>query len=246
MIFRKKGYKFRRESYIIRDVPRIYRLEEETMKKLFKTMAVLSLCVLAVSGCTKSSITTQAPVAQESVSGVEVDSVDPEKLAALESEAETVPKLALIEDEEYEETMFDWEQVADEAEDLFGDKDFYPASVKMDYVADEEALTVELTWILSNGTTEDVAMKYATDMVQKFNDILAVQVTDMEFATATTFGTAWEKFALTVKVGTEDGNWLIDKSYAAGAEIDLKLPEYSGEGPVAMGPAEKVSPSAKN
>ena len=246
MIFRKKGYKFRGESYIIRDVPRRYCFKEETMMKLLKRIAVLSLCVLAVSGCTKSSITTQAPIAQESVSGMEVDSVDPEKLAALESEAETVPKLALIEDEEYEETMFDWEQVADETADLFGDTDFFPASVEMKYEADEEALTIDLTWVLANGTTEDVAMKYATELVQKFNDILAVQVADMEFATATSFGSVWETFALTVKVGTEDGNWMIDKSYAAGEEIDLELPEYSGEGPAVNGPAEKVSPSAKN
>lgn len=214
--------------------------------KLFKRIAVLSLCVLAVSGCTKSSITTEAPVVQESAEEVAMpDSVDPGKLAALES-VEAVEKVELIEDEEYEETMFDWEQVADEAADLFGDKDFYPASVEMEYAANEEALTVDLTWILANGTTEDVAMKYATELVQKFNDILAVQVTDMEFATATSFGSAWETFALTVKVGTEDGNWLIDKSYSAGAEIDLELPEYSGEGPAANGPAEKVSPSAKN
>ena len=216
--------------------------------KLFKRIALLSLCVLAVSGCTKSSITTEAPVVQESAAETELpDSIDPEKFAVLETQAEeVVEKVELIEEEEYEETMFDWEQVDSETADLFGDKGFYPATVKMEYAADEEALTVDLTWILANGTTEDVAMKYATELVQKFNDILAVQVTDMEFATATSFGSAWETFALTVKVGTEDGNWLIDKSYAAGAEIDLELPEYSGEGPAVNGPAEKVSPSAKN
>ena len=248
MIFRKKGYKFRGESYIIRDVPRRYCFKEETMMKLLKRIAVLSLCVLAVSGCTKSSITTEAPVVQEPAAEEVVmpDSIDPEKFAVLETQVEVVEKVELVEEEEYEETMFDWEQVDAEAEDLFGDKSFYPATVKMEYAADEEALTVDLTWVLANGTTEDVAMKYATELVQKFNDILAVQVADMEFATATSFGSVWETFALTVKVGTEDGNWMIDKSYAAGEEIDLELPEYSGEGPAVNGPAEKVSPSAKN
>lgn len=221
--------------------------------KLLKRMAVLSLCVLAVSGCTKSSISTQAPVTQETVDELEMSElieggeIDPEKLAALEGEEETIPKLELIEDETYEITMFDWEQVSDECADLFDDSGFYPESVKMDYAADEAALTVDLTWVLKNGTTEDVAMTYATTMVQKFNDILAVQVMDVDFSSVDSFGGIWEQFALTVKVGTEDGTWLIDKSYAPGEEIDLKLPEYSGNGPMidAKETEERVSPSAK-
>ena len=91
------------------------------MMKLLKRIAVLSLCVLAVSGCTKSSITTEAPVVQEPAAEEVVmpDSGDPGKLAALES-VEAVEKVELVEEEEYEETMFDWEQVADETADLFG------------------------------------------------------------------------------------------------------------------------------
>ena len=121
--------------------------------KLLKRMAVLSLCALVLSGCTKSSIPAQAPAAQESVEGL--DQMDPEKLAALEEEF--IPKIEMVEDEEYEETMFDWEQVSDEAADLFEDTAFYPESVKMDYAADEEAASIELTWVLANGTPEDVA-----------------------------------------------------------------------------------------
>lgn len=225
--------------------------------KLLKRVAVLSLCVLAVCGCTKSSISTQAPVPQvpqealealENIEGAVVDGqIDPEKLAALEGEEETVPKLELVEDETYEVTMFDWEQVSDECADLFDDTGFYPESVKMDYTADEAALTVDLTWVLKNGTPEDVAMTYATTMVQKFNDILAVQVMDVEFSTAESFGGIWEQFALNVKVGTEDGTWLIDKSYAPGAEIDLTLPEITGNGPMidVKETEERVSPSAR-
>jgi hypothetical protein len=190
-----------------------------------------------VSGCTKSSIQTQAPVQQ---SGNELDmsdliqggEIDPDKLAALQGEEETVAKVELVEDEPYEEEpMFDPDQVNEEANDLFGDTDFYPEAVKMDYVLDEEAFSIDLSWVLKNGTTEDVAMEYATILVQKFNDILAVQLADVEFSSIESFGGIWEQFALNVKVGTEDGNWLIDKSYEAGAKIDLKLPEKSGDGP---------------
>ena len=225
--------------------------------KLLKRVAVLSLCVLAVSGCTKSSINTQAPAQQipqealealEGIEGAVVDGqIDPEKLAAIEGEEETIPKLELIEEETYEVTMFDWEQVTDECADLFGDDSFYPESVKMDFAADEAAMTVDLTWVLKNGTTEEDAMTYATTMVQKFNDILAVQVMDVAFSNAESFGGIWEQFALTVKVGTEDGTWLIDKSYAPGAEIDLKLPEITGNGPMidVKETEERLSPSAK-
>ena len=224
-------------------------LEEVIIVKLLKRMAVLTLCVLAVSGCTKSSITTQAPVAQPAGNEVSIpDDVDMDKLAALQEEERVVEKTTLIEEDVEEKTMFDWEQVDDEAVDLFEDTMFYPEAVKMEYAADEEALTIDLTWVLKNGTTEEVAMEYAAELVQKFNDILAVQVTDVEYSSADSFGGVWKTFALTVKVGTEDGTWLIEKSYAAGAEIDLELPMYSGEGPSvnASETEAKLTPGSKN
>lgn len=211
--------------------------------KLLKRMAVLSLCVLALSACTKSSISTDAPVAATEAAdvdgeGVPADYIDPAKM---EEDEEIVEKVELVEDETYEITMFDWEQVDDETADLFGDTGFYPQGVAMTYAADEDARTIELNWVLKNGTTEDVAMEYATDMVQKFNNILAVQTGDIEEATMESFGGVWEQFALSVNISTEDGTVLIEKSYNAGDAIDLKLPEYSGEGPT-VGETEKTSP----
>ena len=212
--------------------------------KLLKRMAVLSLCVLALSACTKSSISTDAPVAATQAAdvddgeGVPADYIDPAKM---EEEEEIVEKVELVEDETYEITLFDWEQVDDETADLFGDTGFYQEGVEMTYAADEDARTIELNWVLKNGTTEDVAMEYATDMVQKFNNILAVQTGDIEEATMESFGGVWEQFALSVNISTEDGTVLIEKSYNAGDAIDLKLPEYSGEGPT-VGETEKTSP----
>ena len=244
VIFREKGYKFLRESYIIRRVPRMRSLKEENVMKLLKRIAVLSFCVVAVSGCTKSSISTQAPV-------IETEMVDPDKM---DTEEDYPGKAPLVEEDVEEEPMFDWEQASEEAYDLFNDTDFYPESVKMDFEASEEDLTIDLVWVLKNGTEEDVANEYAADLVQRFNDVLAVQVVDVELSSADSFGGIWEQFALTVKVGTEDGTWLIDKSYAAGEEIDLELPQYSSEGPSAnmektekvspyKGPSEKISPA---
>ena len=69
-------------------------------------------------------------------------------------------------------------------------------------------------------------------MVKQFNDIVAVQSTELENSSDSSFGTLWNQFALNVKVGTEDGKWLVDKSYKAGGKIDLAMPEAeSQDGP---------------
>lgn len=192
------------------------------MKNL-KRMAVLTFIVLALGGCTQSSISTEAPVA--------ADNMDPAKMN--QEEDETLPRDQnfLIEEDEEPEVMYDWEQVQSEADELFSDTKAYPQNVKMEFAADEDALTVDLTWVLKDGTDEETAMEYAAEMVQKFNDIAAVQRTDVEMSSGDSFGGLWDTFALTVQVGTEDGQWLIDKSYAAGEAIDLDLPEYGNDGP---------------
>lgn len=189
-----------------------------------KRMAVLSLIVLALGGCTKSSISTEAPVAAG-------EEFDPAKMN--QEEEETLPREQnfLIEEETEPGPMYEWEQVQDEIDGLFTDTDSYPQTVKMEFSADEDAMSINLTWILKNGTDEDTAMEYAADMVQKFNDIVAVQDTAIEASSEESFGSLWDTFALTVQVGTEDGQWLIDKNYEAGEAIDLKLPEYNDDGP---------------
>ena len=189
-----------------------------------KRKALLSLIVLALGGCTKSSISTEAPVAAG-------EEFDPAKMN--QEEEETLPREQnfLIEEETEPGPMYEWEQVQDELDGLFTDTDSYPQSVKMEFSADEDAMSINLTWILKNGTDEDTAMEYAADMVQKFNDIVAVQDTAIEASSEESFGSLWDTFALTVQVGTEDGQWLIDKNYEAGEAIDLKLPEYNDDGP---------------
>ena len=192
--------------------------------KLLKKIALLSLCVLTLSGCTQSSLTADTPIQQ-----MPIDAEAAEKML----DDREIEKVQLVDEGETEPaTMFDWDQVADEVVDIFGDSEIYPLGVKMSYACDEEAKTAELAWVLKNGATEAEALEYATELVQMFNDILAVQTTEFEFADAASFGTVWEQFALAVKVTTEDGTMLVDKSYAAGEAIDLPLPELVGNGPM--------------
>ena len=93
-------------------------------------------------------------------------------------------------------------------------------------------MTIDLSWVLKNGTSEEEAEEYAAMMVKQFNDIVAVQSTELENSSDSSFGTLWNQFALNVKVGTEDGKWLVDKSYKAGGKIDLAMPAAeSQDGP---------------
>lgn len=193
--------------------------------KLLKRMAVLSLVVLALGGCTKSSISTDAPV-----SGSE--EVDPAKLESDDND-ETLPRDQnfLVEDETVETTMYDWEQAQSECDGLFNDTSAFPQSVKMEFTYDETALNIGLTWTVKNDTTNDDAMEYAVTMVKQFNDIIAAQSMDLENSSADSFGTLWNQFSLDVKVVTEGGKALVDKSYKAGEKIDLKSNETVAEGP---------------
>lgn len=193
--------------------------------KLLRRIAIMSLCVLALSGCTKSSISNEAPV-----SGSE--GVAPDK-NGFDDDDETLAREdnILIEDETEEQSMYDWEQVKDETDGLFMGNPQYPQSETMSFEADEDALSIKLTWIVKDGTSAQEAMEYAADMVKKFNDIVAVQSEDLNSSTETSFGDLWDTFSLTVQVGTKDGSWLIDKTYKAGEKIDLVPSATNSEGP---------------
>lgn len=194
--------------------------------KLLKRMAVLGLVVLALAGCTKSSLDDSGdPMGQEEM--------DPAKLADLEDDDETLPReenFLVFDDEELgEQSLYEWDQVRDEASSLFYDKERFPQGVKMDFTADEDNMTITLSWVLKNDTTEQQAMDYAATLVQEFNDIVAVQSVDMLNSNDTSFGGLWEEFALNLTVSKEDGTVMIGKSYKAGDKIDLVIPKSSEE-----------------
>ena len=205
--------------------------------KLLKRMALLSLCVFALSGCTKSSVSDESLAALQA--GVVPSGV-------VEEEQIIVDKSVQI-TKETDPFVFDWEQVDEDVTDMFMDEDYYPLGTEVSYEEDMDAKSVKLMWVLKDEATEEDAMEYAVELVQQFNNIMVTQKDCYEFAKTDTFGGLWEAFALTVQIAKEDGTMMIDKTYEAGAKIDLTLPQYSGEGP--MGPQsateETVSPSNK-
>ena len=176
--------------------------------KLWKIAALLCVCVLGVSGCTQSSISQSAPA--DGGLGMFMD----------DDEDETLPRDQNILIEK------------DETDGLFMDANRYPQGETMTFEADEDALTIKLSWIVKDGTTEEQAMQYAVEMVKLFNDIVAVQSEELTISSADSFGNLWDTFSLTVQVGTADGTWLVDKTYAAGEAIDLvAVEEEYGDGP---------------
>lgn len=194
--------------------------------KLLKRMAVVGLVVLALAGCTKSSLDDSAdPMGQEEV--------DPEKLADLEDDEETLPReenFLVFDDEELgEQSLYEWDQARDDATSLFSDSERFPQGVKMDFTANEDNMAITLSWVLKNDTTEQQAMDYAATLVQKFNDIVAVQSVDMLNSNDTSFGGLWNEFSLDLTISKEDGTVMLKKSYKAGDKIDLEISKSSEE-----------------
>ena len=189
-------------------------------------MAVVGLVVLGLAGFTKSSLDDSAdPMGQEEV--------DPEKLADLEDDEETLPReenFLVFDDEELgEQSLYEWDQARDDATSLFSDSERFPQGVKMDFTANEDNMAITLSWVLKNDTTEQQAMDYAATLVQKFNDIVAVQSVDMLNSNDTSFGGLWNEFSLDLTISKEDGTVMLKKSYKAGDKIDLEIPKSSEE-----------------
>ncbi|MBQ5660057.1 MAG: hypothetical protein IIV18_01815 [Lachnospiraceae bacterium] len=206
--------------------------------KLLKKMALLSLCVFALSGCTQSSVTADSIVIKD-------DMVTPEDLEMVEEDIVVDRTMKIT--QETDPYVFDWEQVSGDAVDMFVDEDYYPLGVDMSYEEDLEAKSIKLMWVLKNEATDGDALEYAVELVQQFNNIMATQKDGVAFSTVDTFGGIWDFFNLTVQVSKEDGTMMIDKTYKIGEKIDLPLPEFGGDGPSGPQAATEaqVSPGSK-
>ena len=190
--------------------------------KLLKKMALLSLCVFALSGCTQSRVTADSIIEKEEM--VDSDGV------VVTDEDIIVDRTTKV-TQETDPYVFDWEQIKQDAIDMFADEDYYPLGVDMSYEENLEAKSIKLMWVLKNEATDGDALEYAVELVQQFNNIMATQKDGVAYSTVDTFGGIWNFFDLTVQVSKEDGTMMIDKTYKIGEKIDLPLPEFGGDGP---------------
>lgn len=190
--------------------------------KLLKKMALLSLCVFALSGCTQSSVTADSIMIKE-------DMVAPDGSQMVEEDIVVDRTMKVT--KETDPYVFDWDQISEDAVEMFVDEDYYPLGAEMTFEENLEAKSIKLMWVLKNEATDGDALEYAVELVQQFNNIMATQKDGVAFAEVDTFGGIWDFFDLTVQVSKEDGTMMIDKSYKIGEKIDLPLPEFGGDGP---------------
>ena len=206
--------------------------------KLLKKMALLSLCVFALSGCTQSSVTADSIMIKE-------DMVAPDGSQMVEEDIVVDRTMKVT--KETDPYVFDWDQISEDAVEMFVDEDYYPLGAEMTFEEDLEAKSIKLMWVLKNEATDGDALEYAVELVQQFNNIMATQKDGVAFSTVDTFGGIWDFFNLTVQVSKEDGTMMIDKTYKIGEKIDLPLPEFGGDGPSGPQAATEaqVSPGSK-
>lgn len=188
---------------------------------MLKKLVILLTVVLALSGCTQSKLESD---------NVLKNNID---MGQVNTSGENFTRAPLIEEGTGPKTLFNWEQVDTKITDLFEDEIDYPLGVKMTYTADEDKKEIKLTWMQKDKATDTEAMEYAVEMVKLFNDIIASQSSEVEFASTTDSGTLWEGFDLIVQIITENGTKMMEKIYKAGENIDLELSFESSHGPIA-------------
>ncbi len=187
--------------------------------------AVLAAAVMILGGCTQSSIAEDMPLtlSDEQMQARGMDDDDDEIIPREQN---------ILIDAEPEGSMYDWDQVKDNLNDLITDTDRYTDSVRFEFSADEDDQSVVINWALNNVADDSEAYEYASYMVRDFNDAVAIQVAGIEMSSGDYFGGLWDTFSLDVNIAKEDGTVLLQKSYSAGDVIDLgNIEEETEAGP---------------
>lgn len=164
----------------------------------------LLVCVLLLSGCTKSNI----------VNAVE------------ETRAVSAPEFELQDDIE-----IDWRQVSDDTEDLFNDESRYPYSRDYHFYLEPNKKEIMLMWVVADDFPDNQIHKYAEDLIKYFNDAVAVQDFSIGMSDKESYGGLWKEYALSFSIvpeSTQDDadTWFISGTYGAG--VDFVLPNIDG------------------
>ncbi len=182
--------------------------------KVLARITILAMFVMILGGCTQSSIDSDAPLmlSDEQMQGRDTGEED-ETLAREDN---------LLIDDDPPEPPYDWDQVRYDINDLITDTDKYTDSVRFEFTPDDDAQSVVMNWVLKDGADDAEALEYASYMVRDFNDAVAIQVTDIEMSTGSSFGSFWDIYSLSINIQDESGSVLLQKNYKAGETIDLE------------------------
>ncbi len=169
-----------------------------------KKLLLLGLCAgaLLFGGCTKSTI------------------VNPDEYT-----------LAANPDfEEKKDVEIEWQQVSDDAKELFLNTEDYPYAKDLVILLEPTEKKLQLLWVVADDFPEEELDRYAEDLVKEFNNIVASQDFSIERAGTDSYGGLWKEYGLSVGIIPEStkedpDTWFMDVTYEAGT--DFKLPNTS-------------------
>ena len=165
-----------------------------------KKLLLLTVCVgaLVFGGCTKSTI------------------VSPHEYT-----------LAANPDfEEKENVEIEWQQVSDDAKELFLDKEEYPYSRDLVILLEPTEKQLQLLWVVADDFPAEELDHYAEDLVKEFNNIVASQDFTIERSGVDSYGGLWKEYGLSVGIIPESTKedpetWFMDVTYEAGTDFEL-------------------------
>lgn len=169
------------------------------MKK-FLLMLGCAVTVL-LSGCTKSTIVNNAEG--------ETIKVDPNKLETVEN------------------VEIDWDQVKDDASDIFTDTNEYEYAKDFMLYLEPESKELQLLWIVDPEMPGELVDTYAEDLLKEFNDVVAMQDSSIEESSETSYGGLWDTYSVSLGIipegisGDNTDEWFLDAYIPAGTDFTL-------------------------
>lgn len=162
----------------------------------------LLVCMLLLSGCTKSNIVN----------------------ATEQTVAVSAPDFELRDDIEIE-----WGQVSEDTEALFNDESRYPYTRDYHFYLEPKKKEIMLMWVVADDFPENQIHRYAEDLIKYFNDAVAVQDFSIAASGEDSYGGLWDEYALSFSIvpeSTQDDadTWFISGNYGAGVKFTLPDP----------------------
>ena len=153
------------------------------MKRTKKILAVLGCAAMLLCGCTQSNIVAPTGEAAEPDFTIEKD----------------VPRV--------------WEQVQEDLGENFMESEDYPNLLQIGFNVNDTEKMVNVELIVSDGTSKEEAVDYATALVKGINDEVYIQSPYYEMSSEDSYGGFFKEYGFHVTVSTV--------SNGEGAEPDL-------------------------